>query len=163
MGVQYPKMAHVRLKISDVVAITGFTRFQLRGFLRDVFPVERKGAGKRTFSPQELLVIAVACDLERSYGVRRSMLATVATSLSTVLKGPRPADRGARLAITFVPPTVTYLASEATVTNGLVIELGDLFAKVDEYLGVSRTEQRNQAVLPLSPGVVANRGRETRR
>jgi len=152
-------MRHVRLKISDLAAVTGYTRFQMRGLLSEVFPHpgRKKGAAasQRTFSPHDLLVIAVACEIERKYGVKRALLALVGEALRKTLTGPRAANRNARLVVTFAPPEVTYLVSEAPVSEGLVLMLGGLFAKVDEYLGVSGSaNDSNQTDLPLTPALV---------
>lgn len=155
-------MQAVLLKIPDLANVADYTRFQMRGLLDEVFPLPahrgKKSRSQRTFSPQDLIVITVACKLERNYGVKRSVLATVSEPLRQALTGPRKASRDARLMVTFTPPTVTYLALEATVTEGLVLPLGPLFAKIDEYLGVGETiSDGGQADLPLSPVIVANR------
>lgn len=156
-------MRHVRLKISDLATVTGYTRFQMRGLLDEVFPNPERGKGtasQRIFSPHDLLVVTVACEIEQKYGVKRAVLALVSEVLRETLTGPRTASRDARLAVTFMPPTATYLVPDATVPEGLVLALGTLFAKVDEYLGVAGPSSDSaQAVLPLSPAIVtAHRG-----
>jgi hypothetical protein len=154
-------MASIQLTISDLSTVAGYTRFQMRGLLDDVFPQPariKKGRSQRTFSPQELLLVAVACELEKKYGVRRNVVALVADALRQTLNGPRSANRSARLAITFVPPTATYLPDDQAVKEGLILALGDVFASVDEYLGVtSSNRDRGQVALPLGPVVVTNR------
>lgn len=152
-------MRHVRLKISDLAAVTGYTRFQMRGLLKEVFPNPpgKKGgtASQRTFSPHDLLVLVVACEIERKYGVKRAVLALVGEALRKTLTGPRAANRNARLVVTFTPPVASYLVPEASVSEGLVLMLGGLFAKVDEYLGVSGpANDINQTDLPLTPALV---------
>jgi hypothetical protein len=155
-------MLAIQLKISDLAAVAGYTRFQLHGLLNDVFPEPACGGKKtrsqRTYSPQDLLVVTVACELERRYGVKRSVLASVNVPLRQALTGPRKASREARLVVTFTPPTATYLVPEVPVTEGLVLALGPLFARVDEYLGVAESSRDGgQAVLALSPAIVTNR------
>lgn len=155
-------MPAIQLKISDLAAVASYTRFQMRGLLDEVFPESARGGTKtrtqRTFSPQDLLIVTVACELERSYGVKRRILASVRVPLRQALSGPRKASREARLVVTFTPPTATYLVPEAPVTEGLVLALGPLFAKVDEYLGVAESSRDGgQAVLALSPAIVTNR------
>lgn len=154
-------MRAIQLRISDLAAVAGYTRFQLHGLLNDVFPEQARGVKKtrsqRTFSPQDLLVVTVVCELERNYGVKRSVLASVNLPLRQALSGPRKVSREARLVVTFTPPTATYHAANAPVTEGIVLALGPLFAKVDEYLGVAESSRDGgQAVLALSPAVVTN-------
>lgn len=154
-------MPAIQLKISDLAAVAGYTRFQMRGLLNDVFPEPARGKrtrSHRTFSPQDLLLITVACELERTYGVKRGVLALISEPLRQALNGPRAANREARLVVTFTPPMATYLVPEAPVTEGLVLALGPLFARVDEYLGVAESSRDSgQAVLALSPAIVTNR------
>jgi hypothetical protein len=156
-----PIMRAIKIKISDLAIVAGYTRFQMRGLLDEVFPNLTPGknaAEQRTFSPQDLLVAAVASEVEKTYGVKRSVLALIGKHLQQALTGPRIADRDARLLITFVPPTVTYIGSTTPVSEGLVVRLGPLFVKVDEYLGVSRaTSEATQSVLPLHPTLVTGR------
>jgi len=151
-------MQHVRLKISDLAAVTGYTRFQMRGLLDGVFPrpdQERVAASQQTFSPHDLLVIAVACEIEQKYGVKRAVLALIGEALRKTLTGPRAANRDARVVVTFTPPTATYLLPETEVREGLVLTRGGLFAKVDEYLGVSGSNvDGDQTTLPLAPAIV---------
>lgn len=151
-----------QLKISDLATVAGYTRFQMHGLLDEVFPgparAGKKTRSRRAFSPQDLIVITVACELERSYGVKRSVLASVSEPLRNALTGPRKASREARLVVTFTPPAATYLVPDAPVTEGLVLPLGPLFAKVDEYLGVAESSRDGgQAILALSPAIVTNR------
>lgn len=130
----------------------------MRGLLDEIFPKIERGnciSAQRAFSPHDLLVVAVACEIERKYGVKRSLLASTTEVLRSALKGPRTASRAARLVVTFAPPMATYLTQSAIVQEGLVIPLGRLFAKVDDYLGVGGISgNATQAMLPLSPSIV---------
>jgi len=155
-------MPAVELWISDLATVANYTRFQMHGLLSQVFPGPARGGkrarSQRTFSPQDLIVVTVACELERKFGVKRNMLASVSKPLRQALTGPRKASREARLVVTFTPPTATYLEPDAPVTEGLVLALGRLFERVDEYLGVpGSSRDGGQAVLPLSPSIVTNR------
>ena len=148
----------IRLRISALADVTGYTRFQIRGLLSEVF--RDSGLGKRagaqqTFSPQDLLVVAVACDIEGKFGVARKRMALIGEMLRLTLTGPRRANRDARLLVAFSPPAVTYLDADECVREGLVIALRDQFAKVDEYLGVSGEHKgHTEATVPLrsAPG-----------
>ena len=155
-------MGALELKISGLATLTGYTRFQMHGLLDEVFPGPTRTAKKarlhRTFSPRDLIAIAVVCELERKYGVKRSVLRSVGDPLRRALNGPRNSNREARLVVTFTPPTATYVESGGTVAEGVVLPLGPLFAKVDEYLGVAESNRDGgQGVLALSPAVLINR------
>jgi hypothetical protein len=168
MCVLYSVMRPIQLRVSDLSKVTGYSRFQIRGLLTEVFrnsPLGRKTGSQQTFSPQELLVVAVACQIEASFGVGRKKLALVGEAMRKTLTGPRGANRDARLLVTFTPPAVTYLESDARIAEGLVLQLGLQFAKVDEYLGVSGPGYESaQTVLALSPAVtIGRRGAGSRR
>jgi hypothetical protein len=154
-------MPRIQLKISDLASVADISRFQVDGLLKDVFsecPLGRKARGShRTFSPQELLIFVVACEIEQKFGVKRSMLALAGEHLRQALVGPRQANREARLVVTFSPPTATYLEPAAPAYQGIVVQLGPLFAKVDEYLGVSGPNRDSNPMLPLRPVIATGR------
>jgi hypothetical protein len=157
----------IQLKISDFARVADITRFQVDGLLKDVFsnrPLGKKRSGShRIFTPQDLLVFVVAREIEQKYGVKRSVLALVGEQLRQVLTGPRPASRESRLSITFVPPSATYLDPGAPTEEGVVVRLGPLFAKVDEYLGVSGPNRDSTPILPLRPVIATGRRGSSRR
>jgi hypothetical protein len=159
-------MRPIRLKISELADATGYTRYQMRGLLEDAFsgPTFGKKVGsQRTFSPRDLLVVAVVCEIEREYGVERKKLAVATDALRQALTVPRPVNREARLLLTFTPPTATYVEPNTSITEGLLVRLGPVFAKVDEYMGVSGTgEHAAQAQLPLRPTLASGRRRGSR-
>jgi hypothetical protein len=154
-------MRPLRLKISDLAEATGYTRYQVRGLLEEAFPgaiLGKKVGSQRTFSSQDLLVVAVVCEIEREYGVERRKLAVVADALRRTLTVPRGANRDARLLLTFTPPTATYIEPNTPVAEGLLVRLGPVFAKVDEFMGVSGpSEHAAQAPLPLRPTLASGR------
>jgi len=161
LGLKY-SMRPIRLKISDLADATGYTRYQIRGLLQEVFaahPLGKKAGAQRTFSPQDLGVVAVICAIERDYAVDRRRLALAADAIRRVLSGPRTANRGARLLLGFTPPNAAYLDRETLPdAEGLLIRLGPIFAKVDEYLGVSGSSPENaQPILPLRPSIATGR------
>jgi hypothetical protein len=155
-------MRPIRLKISELAAATGYTRYQLRGLLSEVFlshSLGKKAGSQRTFSPQDLGVVAVICAIERDYAIDRKKLALIAEHLRRALSGPRTASRNARLVLTFNPPSAAYLDSDAYVPQGLLIALGPIFAQVDEYLGASSlaSAEPEQPILPLRPAIATGR------
>lgn len=155
-------MRPIRLKISELADATGYTRYQLRGLLSEVFvshPLGKKAGAQRTFSPQDLGVVAALCAIERDYAIDRKKLALVAEDLRRALSGPRTANRNARLMLTFNPPSAVYLNIDAFVPEGLLVALGPIFAQVDEYLGVSgpASAEPKQPILPLRPAIATAR------
>jgi hypothetical protein len=160
------RMSAIELKINDLAKVTGYSRFQLDGFLKKAFAgssVGRRSGTQRKFSPQDLLVVAVACEIERKYQFERKALAQITEALRQALLVPRGANRAARLLITIEPPVVLYLEPNVPVTEGLVMNLGPLFAKVDEYLGASGPSPESaQVMLPLEPAIATSRRRSSR-
>lgn len=154
-------MRAIQLRISHLAKVTGYSRFQIRGLLNEVFrnPVlGRKAGAQRTFSPQELLVVVVCCEIEQAFGISRRKLGLVGEALRRTLTGPRAANREARLLVTLMLPAATYLDDDAFVREGIVVHLGALFARVDEYLGVSGSARVSaQGVLPLRPAIATAR------
>jgi hypothetical protein len=131
----------IQLKISDFADAAEVTRFQVDGFLKEVFssrPLGKKSSGgsHRGFTPHELLVFVVALEIERKYGVKRNVLASVGEPLCQALTGPRrAASRDSRLLVAFEPPSAVYLDASMPVQEGIVVPLGPLFERVDEFLG----------------------------
>lgn len=160
-------MRKIQLKISDLARVADISRFQVDGLLKDVFsnrPLGMKASGShRSFTPQELLVFAVAYEIEQKYGVKRSTLALAGEQLRQALTGPRKASRESRLVVTFDPATATYLDPGVPAAEGIVVQLGPLFEKVDEYLGVSGSRRKSTAILPLRPVIATARRGGSRR
>jgi len=154
-------MHPIRLKVSDLANVTGYSRFRVASLLNQVFknsPLGSQSGSQRTFTPQELLIVAVVCEIERKFHVQRKALALVSDALRRPLSGPRVANRRARLAITFSPAEAMYLSADTQVHEGLVLQLGPVFERVDEYLGVSGSSGVGaQSNLPLRPAIVTER------
>lgn len=88
----------------------------------------------REFTPRDLVVLGVTQVLEDRYGLRRTAVAELGLHLQSALAGPKGVNRDARLSISVRPPSVDYLDAGAIATEGLVIALGPLFEKIDDYL-----------------------------
>lgn len=153
-----------KITVADACDVTGYTRNQLRGMLRDLpMFVSHNSMPKsaRTFTRNELLVICAIAEMETRYGIRRTAIGTIVRKLTESLQGPRPVNPHARLLILFQPCTVTYLAEDSHVTEGVVIPLGPIFDRVDRYLG-AYSDTGVQTELPLGPVVVREKHRRTR-
>jgi hypothetical protein len=153
-------MMPVQLKISDLALVTGYTRFQVDGLIKQVFgqSLGKIAGAQRTYSPRDLLVVAVASQIEQRFATDRKALARVGDALRAALNGPRSANRDARLVVTFDPPSVVYLDRPVAVEEGIVIKLGSVFAKVDGFLGLSGNEDMGaQSPLPMAPTLVSGK------
>lgn len=145
---------------ADLSEVTGYTRHQLRGLLNELPGYQAKAERARVareYTKHDLAVIAVCCELERRYGLRRDSIAAVSQHLAHALLGPRAAARDAYLVVTIDPPDVQYVEQVPVgVRKGLVMPLREIFARLDGYLTadfVPGTQQ--QRMLDLGPLPVA--------
>lgn len=148
-----------RLTATDVCAVTGYARDELHATLKVLWPYrEEKPVPRvaREFTPHDLVVLSVTQSLEHRFGLRRAALSVLGELLRAALSGPKEASRKARLVISIQPPEVEYLDRFITEKEGLVIALGPIFEKVDDYLSYG-----GQGILPLAPDVVSSRVRKT--
>ncbi len=144
----------------DIREVTGYSRNQLRGLL-DELPIysEQETAPRiaREFSRSDLTVLAVVHVLETRNGVRRKTIAPVITQLRKTLTGPKTINRGARLLISFDPPTVSYLTTSVTSQDGILVSLGPIFDRVDQYLNFGPAHAGNVGPeLNLGPTLVTS-------
>ncbi len=140
------------LTIADVCRVTGRSRYELRGLL-DGALVEKASQGARVareFTPHELLVIATMIDLEVRLGIKRSYVISISKQLSQVLSGPRLVNPEARLVITFLPPSVSYVSSAVPEEDAVVLSLGAIFERVDRYIAEG-TVPASQAQFHFGP------------
>jgi hypothetical protein len=152
-----------KITINDACAVTEYTRDQLRGMFRDLPPFLECGSApgaRRTFTRSELLVICVIASMETQFGTRRAAIGSILDQLLSVLKRPRPIDPLARLNVVFEPAKVTYLAANSEASEGVVVPLGPIFARVDHYLG-GQPDVGDQGELPLSPVILRNSASKT--
>lgn len=155
-------MISLDITAKDVLTVTGYNRHELRGLLQQL---EFEGCGQsgkaRIFTRQELIVLAICCELEARCSIGRKMIRKVLDPLRDVLSRPREiADESVRLFITFDPPGVDYIDSQdprrLVDVFGLVLPLRDLFSRVDAHLNPQRAESA-QRVLPMRPVVAVGR------
>ena len=139
----------------DACQVTGYTRDQMRGMLRDLPPfVKGHSEGRnKTFSRIDLLTISVITLMEERYGVKRSAIAQFVQQLGAALSAPRLIDPRARLKVIAEPPQVTFLTEDLPVSEGLIIPLGPIFKTIDHYLG-AHSDTDGQGELPLGPVIM---------
>ncbi len=151
-----------QLTMSDLCAISGYSRHQMRDLL-DKIPIFDGKTGEariaKCYTAHDLLVIAVCCRLETRYGIKRPTVGELSTQLARVLSGPRPVSRAARLLIFFSPLQVSYVEQVDDLSDGLVIALEPVFDQVDDYLLPGRSSLPTmQKELRLGPvGLFAKR------
>lgn len=125
------------LTMSDLLAISGYTRDQMRGLLEAIPAYASRNSQVRVarqYSAQDLLVVRTCSQLESRYGLQRSAVASFSDALRSVLSGPRPLSSMARLLFTFEPMNVRYVEVTEAIEEGLVLPLAPIFHSVDEYL-----------------------------
>ncbi len=125
------------LTMSDLLAISGYTRDQMRGLLEAMPTYASRNSHVRVakqYTAQDLLVVRTCSQLESLYGLQRSAVAGFSDALRSVLSGPRPISTTARLLFTFEPMNVSYVEATEVIEEGLLIPLAPIFHAIDEYL-----------------------------
>jgi hypothetical protein len=131
------------LTMADLLAITGYTRDQMRGLL-DAMPTYASRNTQvrvaKQYTAQDLLVVRTCSQLESRYGLQRAAVTGFSDSLRSALSGPRPVSATARLLLTFDPFDVRYVEATERVDDGLLVPLAPIFQAVDEYLLPGRVQ-----------------------
>ena len=153
-------MVSTRITISDLSGVTGYSRHQIHGLLRHLPGYGRRRVARqrvaREYTRHDVVILAVCCELEAVYRVRRDAIAQLLPELKRALAGPRALATEARLIIRFDPASVQYIDGQGEVQAGLVMPLQDLLRRIDGRLIIDGSGTRR--VLPLGPiGVPAQR------
>lgn len=148
-------MSSRSLTMSDLLAISGYTRDQMRGLL-DAMPAYASRNTQvrvaKQYTAQDLLVVRTCSQLESRYGLQRGTVAGFSDRLRSVLSGPRPVSATARLLLTFDPSEVRYVEAPEGIYEGLLVPLAPIFQAVDEYLLPSPVQVNwNQRELGFGP------------
>lgn len=136
-------MSSRSLTMADLLAISEYTRDQMRGLL-DAMPAYASRNTQvrvaKQYTAQDLLVVRTCAQLESRYGLQRGAVADLSDALRSALSGPRPVSATARLLLTFDPPDVRYVEATVSVEEGLLVPLAPIFQAVDEYLLPGRAQ-----------------------
>ena len=136
-------MSSRSLTMADVLAITGYTRDQMRGLL-DAMPVYASRNTQvrvaKQYTAQDLLVLRTCSQLESRYGLQRVAVVGFSDGLRSALSGPRPVSATPRLLLTFDPFEVRYVEATERIEEGLLVPLAPIFQAVDEYLLPGRAQ-----------------------
>lgn len=148
------------LTMTDLLAISGYTRDQMRGLL-DAMPAysSRKSQARvaKQYTAKDLLVVRTCSQLESRYGLQRGTVVSFSNAVRAVLSGPRPVSATARLLLTFDPADVRYIEATESVGEGLVVPLAPIFHAVDEYLLPGRAQfDWSQRELGFGPQAVGS-------
>lgn len=136
-------MSSRSLTIADLLAISGYTRDQMRGLLDAMPSYASRNTQVRVakqYTAQDLLVVRTCSQLELRYGLQRGAVASFSDGLRSALSGPRPVSATARLLLTFGPPNVRYVEDTESIDEGLMVPLAPIFQAVDEYLLPGRAQ-----------------------
>ena len=151
-------MRQRRIKTADVCDLTGYQRDELNYVLRDVpaCTITRVSSkASREFTPLNLLTLCVVYVLDRKYGLRLKAIVQIYDQLYHALAQPRSVNDGARLIISIDPPIVTYAESPKCGDTGIVIEMKDIFTRIDHFCSAFHIEgQPFQMTLAFGPSLV---------
>jgi hypothetical protein len=119
---------------ADLVAITGYSRDQLRGLLAELpLFAQRKGEARvaNIYSRQDVLVVAICCRLETQYGLKRAAVAALSEVIARCLVAPRQLGNGARLVLKLQPPAAQFVERVDDLADGLVVALDSIFDTIN--------------------------------
>lgn len=143
------------LTMADLLAISGYTRDQMRGLLDALPAFARRNTAARiakNYSAPDLLLVQTCTQLETRYGLQRGTVAKFSDALRSVLAGPRHVSKSASLLLSFDPVDVHYLEATGGFEEGLLVPLAPIFQVVDDYLlpGTAQLnwQQHNLGFLP---------------
>lgn len=125
------------MTIADLLAVSGYTRDQMRGLLDAMPAYASRNTQVRVakhYTAQDLLVVRACSQLESRYGLQRGTVAGFSDAVRSVLSGPRPVSASARLLLTFEPADVRYVEATESIEEGLLVPLAPIFQAVDGYL-----------------------------
>ncbi len=149
------------LTMADLLAISGYTRDQMRGLLDAIPAYASRNTQVRVakqYTAQDLLILQTCAQLESRYGLQRGAVASLSDALRSALSGPRPVSATARLLLTFSPPGVRHVEATESIEEGLLVPLAPIFQAVDEYLLPGRVQlDWGQRELGFGPQAVNSR------
>ena len=146
-----------KLTTIDLCNVSGYSRDQIQAVLRllppycDVPSAERVA---RLFSPQDLIVISVAYQLEVKCAFRRRDFKKIGVELHAQLNGPRQVTSSPVLVVCVEPATVTYHAATSQDIEGIVIRLRPIFNTVDSYLTGAISNIGSQGGFDFAPALL---------
>lgn len=154
-----------KITAADICEVTGYSRYQLRGLLAELPVYSRQQTVARVareYTKADMGILAVVHELEARFGVRRESIRSISEVLRQTLVGPKAVNRDARLLISFDPVAVHYLTNELPEKDGILVSLGPIFQRVDDYFGADAAHPSTpQAELNLGPSLVSGGRKES--
>ena len=126
-----------RITSADLVGITGYTRHKLRSLLRELpgFADDSRTARvAREYSMQEMILVAICCQLEEQCGLRRDAIASLEPELRKLLSKPRKSTLSIHLAVSLNPPSASYIVDPNNRYTGTTLDLVPIVENIDRYL-----------------------------
>ena len=144
------------LKMADACAVSGYTRDQMRGLIRDLPSfIADQGLGRnRIFTRAELLSIAIIAEMEQKYGLKRTAIGSIVRSLINLIQLPREVDHLACLVVITGNQSVSYSRLDQSINEGLVIPLAPIFDQLDTYLGAKVPQK--QIEIAFKPSAISS-------
>jgi len=130
-------MLSKQITVADISRLTGYSRHKVHGFLKKLGIFNARSQRERIaseYSPKDLIVLSVCCELESVYGMQRKAIGTLIEPLYKELSGPRPISETPILVINLQQETIKYLEKPTAISEGIIFPLGPILRKVDAYL-----------------------------
>ena len=82
----------------------------------------------------DFLVMIVACELDKTFALKRTAIAALVPKIAQEFAGPRPVAKSPKLFLTACPPMARYLDGETNIAQGFVLSLTDISSRVNEHV-----------------------------
>lgn len=143
------------ITVGDISLVTGFSRHKLKGLFRELpgynEPAEQARIA-RHYSRQDLALLAICCELDDRYGLKRVVIGQLVGEIRNALARPRVVAVNAHLVIDVPASTARYVEKPEIVSEGMLIPLRDILKRIDAHLAMDPFyEQGHQASLNLGP------------
>lgn len=131
---------------------------ELPGFADD----SRTARVAREFSMQEMILVAICCNLEEQCGLRRDVVALLEPELRKLLSTPRESTQRAQLAVSLNPPSALYIVDSKFQYTGIFLDLAPILEKIDRYLMSDQRGVRDiQQALDFGPHPVGRSSKKS--
>jgi hypothetical protein len=144
-----------RITSADLVGITGYTRHKLRSLLRELpgfVDDSRTARVAREYSIQEMILVAICCQLEERCGLRRDAIAALEPELRKLLSRPRESTLNVHLVVSLNPSSASYVVDTNSRYTGTTLDLVPLLESIDRYLMSDQRGYRDiQQALDFGP------------
>jgi hypothetical protein len=123
-----------RITFGDLAAVGRVDRHKLRNLLKDVPEFASRPASERVaseYSPEDLMVVAVLCELERM-GLRKEAIGGWVAPIQRVLQSP-PSTTTLQMFLSHDLHNASLVDSQRPSGGGVVVDLGKVLTVVNGY------------------------------